>query len=770
MKKILFIFIGALILGQGLFGFSENAHAAFGVYSFETGIHSKKDLVADVANGTEAPVSVPTSGLGNSYMTVSQNGEGGAVGLEYEKKDGKEYLINYYRVDSKGGKAVEGDVEGIKMNPPLEKFSDEETKFINEKAQLKDPTNTKPPADRARAVEAELNTTPPEPCTISLLSGKVNLLGCAQVGANIMLTVSSYVLWLAGVIFNFTLGMSLNLASLITSMAIVNIGWTIFRDISNICFIFILLVIAIATILQIESYNVKKLLRNVILVALLLNFSLFFTKVVIDASNILALQFYAKISVDGKPVKGDGSAEDIANILANADSGISSAMIKGLGLESIYSSGQSAKVSDTAKATTDLTNVPGQVTFGNLLIIGVGGSILILMTAFVLLAGTILFIIRTVVLVFVMVLSPIAFLSLALPATSKYFADWRKALLNQAFFAPLYMIMIWIVFAAVNGTYTDPAGKAKNFAALLSGSKDSIGTIYTFVVLIGFMIASLVVAKQVGAKGADFAGKTAGGAMFGAGAWAGRQTIGRAAKVAQESAFVKNLASNKYVGFAGRGLERGLKRTTEASFDARNVKSLGDIAGKAGGKGGYAKSFDNKVKDLKDQQKRIGELSQGEQDRKDKLQADSKIGGTIKEKEERYRKYEKVINDAGGLSAANENDKLLYQQAQSTYFAAVENKKKLDELDKNAKARRENYLNQPDLVHGVTQFVTKKTGLNIVPGITTAQSAMVRSVRKEENESEEKKALKVLKKAWEKENKEKADSEPKEEPKEEKKK
>jgi hypothetical protein len=49
-------------------------------------------------------------------------------------------------------------------------------------------------------------------------------------------------------------------------------GWVITRDIANMFFIVILLVIAFATILQIEQYNYKKWLPKLILMAILINF------------------------------------------------------------------------------------------------------------------------------------------------------------------------------------------------------------------------------------------------------------------------------------------------------------------------------------------------------------------------------------------------------------------------------------------------------------------------------------------------------------------
>ena len=50
-------------------------------------------------------------------------------------------------------------------------------------------------------------------------------------------------------------------------------GWVIVRDICNMFFILILLVIAFATILRVEGYDIKKMIPKLIIMAVLINFS-----------------------------------------------------------------------------------------------------------------------------------------------------------------------------------------------------------------------------------------------------------------------------------------------------------------------------------------------------------------------------------------------------------------------------------------------------------------------------------------------------------------
>ena len=68
-------------------------------------------------------------------------------------------------------------------------------------------------------------------------------------------------------------------------------AWGIVRDIVNIFFIVSLVYIGIMTILGIHASENKKMVGMVVLIALVINFSLFTTKIVIDASNIMAKGF-----------------------------------------------------------------------------------------------------------------------------------------------------------------------------------------------------------------------------------------------------------------------------------------------------------------------------------------------------------------------------------------------------------------------------------------------------------------------------------------------
>src|SRR3989338_453871 len=71
----------------------------------------------------------------------------------------------------------------------------------------------------------------------------------------------------------------------------VQLGWTVVRDVSNMFFIIVLLVIAVATIFKVESYSYRALLPKLLIMAILINFSRMITSFFIDFAQIIMLTF-----------------------------------------------------------------------------------------------------------------------------------------------------------------------------------------------------------------------------------------------------------------------------------------------------------------------------------------------------------------------------------------------------------------------------------------------------------------------------------------------
>ena len=107
----------------------------------------------------------------------------------------------------------------------------------------------------------------------------------------------SKLLWIAQSIFTYSLTISTSFSD---KLPVIEKGWEVARDATNIFFIIILLIISIGTILRIQGYTAKQLIVRLVLMAILINFSLAIGSVVIDFSNVLGIQFLTAIDKDFK--------------------------------------------------------------------------------------------------------------------------------------------------------------------------------------------------------------------------------------------------------------------------------------------------------------------------------------------------------------------------------------------------------------------------------------------------------------------------------------
>ncbi|MEK7176984.1 MAG: hypothetical protein AAB719_01680 [Patescibacteria group bacterium] len=377
--------------------------------------------------------------------------------------------------------------------------------------------------------------------------------------AESILQFMGFLTGLAGVVLNavvyFTvISMSDNYAANETA---INNAWDAVRDLANMGFIFILLYAAIRTILGVGS-DTKKLIVNVIIVAILINFSLFFTKLVIDAANILALFFHDLIIPSG-------TLTDLTTALSSR--GLSNAFMQQLNLQSLYSfSG-------------------GTLGNGTILTITMMGSIMLVISAFVFFSMAIMLIVRYVVLILVLILSPIAFIAFVLPALRGAADKWKETLVGQAFFAPIFFMILWIAVEVLRGIRTSlgsAGGAVTEFGALaavgergqeiVALSSGAFAMFMNFMIVIVFLLAALSIAKSWANKAGSNvtnATKFLTGAVVGTAAFAGRQTVGRAATAVSESEYFKGKAaegsrSARLALWAGR-------KGGSASYDARNA-------------------------------------------------------------------------------------------------------------------------------------------------------------------------------------------------------
>lgn len=322
--------------------------------------------------------------------------------------------------------------------------------------------------------------------------------------------------------------------------AAVSSGWTILRDVCNMFFILILLVIAFATVLNIEGYSWKKLLPKMILMAVLINFSKLICGVVIDFAQVIMLTF-----VNGFRDIGGGN---LATMLGIPD------------LLKINS--------DSIDPVTTLT-IAGTYLLALLYVIVSIGVIVIILFVLVM---------RIVMLWILVTLSPLAFLLWSLPATSQYASKWRSQFTENVVSGPVLAFFIWLSFASATYNVGDhsqvPNGgnvseaEQKYLAATAGLSKSgSTDGMLKFFISIAMLVGGVIITKDIGSA----AGKAVGYGQS-VNKWARKKT-GEAAKSAGKSTAQVGLRSaGSLTNFAGQGIS---KLTNGAMGEA--TKKRGDF-------------------------------------------------------------------------------------------------------------------------------------------------------------------------------------------------
>jgi hypothetical protein len=374
--------------------------------------------------------------------------------------------------------------------------------------------------------------------------GIFNIMGCVNEVTNwavgIILWILAWILWLANQIFNLSIQLSIsNFSKYANSKAITSI-WSMGRDLANVFFIFILMYIAIATIIQKNGINTKKMVVDLIITALLINFSIIIPKVIIDVGNSLAIVFYKSMGVPG----------------ANGAPDIGGTLIRGADPARIY--GKTAIDPNKKPGDDNIKEMAANVGFGTILLSGLTTGVLILVLSYVLLLATYFFLVRTITLLILIATSSLAFFSRIVPLKGmNFWDDWFNKLIKEVFFAPAFLFMFYLVLKIA----TEPDLDTKN--------PTWTDLFIKFILLVGLSFGSIMVAKKMatwsGKLGEQIKDKVAG---YG-GAWVARNTAGRAASGLANSEKMKNWASSRIPligGLTGKYARRGLQNVASAKF------------------------------------------------------------------------------------------------------------------------------------------------------------------------------------------------------------
>jgi len=326
-----------------------------------------------------------------------------------------------------------------------------------------------------------------------------------------------------------------------TSKEGITMAWETVRGFVNMFYLLILVFLAITTILRVNKFSDKKLFFNVIISAILVNFSMSIALVVIDFSNMLMAYFAAAI----EPI-------NTAN--------------------SFYGNAGYAKA--LASGTFWKTAGVNMATF----IINIVMAVMLFFTAVALL-------IRLVAYWVLIIISPLAFFSIALP-NSNGFSEWRDKLVYYSFFGPIMLFFIWLALA-LSGFLRDAFTKAPS-----QGENNFTTFIVSYIVVLYLLYYGHDKSKSMASKAGDFAGKimdkggkyavTAGkgAAMLTPIGWAGAG--GKAGGEALYTGTKAKLMEGKYTrNIFGEGRKKSqeeLNRKAEGIIGGKGKKDLLEMA------------------------------------------------------------------------------------------------------------------------------------------------------------------------------------------------
>ena len=307
----------------------------------------------------------------------------------------------------------------------------------------------------------------------------------------VLLSLSTTILIYSGNLFNMLIeSVVIGFPDTLKALGMVdgiNVVWTVFRDIANIAIIGMFVFIAISIILGNKEYGQKKLVASVLIVAILINFSLLFTKMIIDGGNFTAYQFYKSASFATTINAPGAGATPAAGLQQTQQSaGVSGTFLRIVGITGFW---------DTKFALKDMADLNGSwAAMGWALV----AAVMILMAAGVFLYGSFVMVARALLLVFVMITGPLAFATHLIPGLEKGAYGWNawwKSLIRGALFAPLLMIFLWASLIVLSNA---SKGNNGSLGGVLSnpGSADNWRVMIVYLFTMGLLFFSIKLASS----------------------------------------------------------------------------------------------------------------------------------------------------------------------------------------------------------------------------------------------------------------------------------
>ena len=373
--------------------------------------------------------------------------------------------------------------------------------------------------------------------------------------SQVIFTAAGGFLSITGVLLNGVMVATLNIKTIVDNTPAIGVAWTTIRDFSSIFIIFMLLWASLSMILGIKGPSLGDLIKNIILAGLLINFSLFGTKLVIDASNIVSLSFYCAMAPQSGTCSGGVTNTSIVD--AFSSTGLSNIFMQSLDIQATIPDG---------------TILQGSHVNLSITLAYLGGTVLMVVAGISFITAAVMFALRIGILILLMAFSPIYFISWMFPSDDikKYAAKWSNALKSLCLFMPVYLFLMYIAVSILN----DPHFFDFANTGLFSGH--TVGIILQYIIAFIMINAPLLAAISVASEGASVISKMGESVKkWGQGAVQGglkrswRETGGRAANALSKNENFRNIAGNTMLGGLALKATRGVAGDYSKSLETK---------------------------------------------------------------------------------------------------------------------------------------------------------------------------------------------------------
>ncbi len=379
---------------------------------------------------------------------------------------------------------------------------------------------------------------------------------------NWLLTAMGFLLSIAGWLLNFSMNLTLHIKEYVDSTPAIYTTWRAIRDISGIFIIFMLLWAALQLILGLKGKSFGGLIKDIIIVGILINFSFFLAGLGIDASNIVSVQLYNAIA----PANTLNDSAATASLFDGSgsgptwikDGGISNIFMGALKIQTLYKGGVSGAA--TAGGTGSSAPTPIFIIF----LSGIIGAIIELAAALSFIMAALAFILRFVLLLVLLAFSPIWVAAHVIPQVQEYSKEWSKYYTAMLTFMPVYLLLMYFAMSVLSANPKGLFGGFNN-AGITTGPYwyGNLLILGVNAFLVCFLLnMPLVVAAKMGSVATSFINpdKISNGRIAKwVGGWAGSRYIGRPAGWIDKKLANTNMpiVGNNLIGKAVRGATVG---------------------------------------------------------------------------------------------------------------------------------------------------------------------------------------------------------------------